>query len=285
MDDPFTGAAPSLQNVNNRVRYAPGIIAPNAIMVDSQYRSSYHSFQGQVIKRFGRGFSFSGAYTLAKSIDMMSSAVFSRLLDNPLDPRQNRGRSDFDRRHAFVTSWLWSPTWQFSRGWQNGMFAGWTFTGIHTVQSGAPFTVRMGDDVALDGAGSRQRAQLVPGAEVERSHSSRADMIQQFFNTSAFVPTAQVPRGTYGNSGRNIISGPGLAHTNFSVMKDFRVTEDLKLQFRSEFFNLFNQVALGCRETTGGCNDPDATVTSRTFGQIRSAGAPREIQFALKLLW
>ena len=110
-------------------------------------------------------------------------------------------------------------------------------------------------------------------------------MIAQFFNTAAFVPTSQVPRGIYGNSGRNFISGPGMAQTNFSVMRDFRVKEGLKLQFRSEFFNVLNQVLLGCRETTGGCNDPDANVSSRTFGQIRSAGSPREIQFALKLLW
>lgn len=68
-------------------------------------------------------------------------------------------------------------------------------------------------------------------------------------------------------------------------MKDFRLFEQTRLQFRAEFFNLFNQVSFGCRETTGGCNDPDANVNSRTFGQIRSAGPAREIQLALKLIW
>jgi len=285
VNDPITGAAPSLQNVNNRVLIAPGIIASNAIMQQSDFRSWYHSFQGQVVKRFSNGMSFSGAYTLAKSIDMVSSAVFSRGLDNPFDPRENRGRSDFDRRHAMVATWLWAPTWKFNNAWKNGVAGGWTFTGIHTLQSGAPFTIRMGDDVAQNGAGGRQRAQLAPGGVVERDHSSRADMISQFFNTSAFVPTNEVPRGTYGNIGRNTVTGPAMAHTNFSAIKDFPVTETLKLQFRSEFFNIFNQVNLGCRETTGGCVDPDPNVNSRTFGQIRSAGAPREIQFALKLLW
>jgi hypothetical protein len=110
-------------------------------------------------------------------------------------------------------------------------------------------------------------------------------MISRFFNTDAFVPTNEVPRGVYGNSGRNIISGPGFSATDFSAIKDFRIAEPVRMQFRAEFFNLFNQVALGCRETTGGCNDPDSTVNSRTFGQIRTAGAPREIQFALKLIW
>lgn len=285
MNDPITGAAPSLQNVNNRVAIAPGILAPNVARLETSFRSSYHSFQGQLIKRFSKGVSFSAAYTLSKSLDILSSNIFSRRLDNPLDANSNRGRSDFDRRHAFVTSWLWSPDIQFSNALAKGALGGWTFTGIHTIQSGSPFSVRMGDDVAQDGSGSRQRAQLVDGAVVEREHSSRADMISQFFNTAAFVPTSQVARGTYGNSGRNFISGPGMAETNFSAIKDFRVREGLRLQFRSEFFNLLNQVSLGCRETTGGCNDPDANVNSRTFGQIRSAGAPREIQFALKLLW
>jgi hypothetical protein len=285
VNDPITGNAPSLQNVNNRVIIAPGILAPNVTWLESSFRSWYHSFQGQVIKRFSRDMSFSMAYTLSKSIDMMSSNVFNRRLDNPFDARANRGRSDFDRRHAFVTSWLWSPAWNFAHSWQNGLLGGWTFTGIHVLQSGSPFTVRMGDDVAQDGSGSRQHAQLVSGAVVERDHGSRGDMIAQFFNTNAFVPTNEVARGVYGNSGRNIISGPGVANTDFSAMKDFKLTEGIKLQFRSEFFNIFNQVALGCRETTGGCNDPDSNVNSRTFGQIRSAGAAREIQFALKLLW
>jgi hypothetical protein len=127
---------------------------------------------------------------------------------------------------------------------------------------------------------------LKPGAtSITRDHTSRDDMITRFFNTDAFVPTGEVPRGVYGNIGRNTISGPGMSITNFSVIKDIPIKERFRAQFRSEFFNLFNQVALGCRETTGGCNDPDATVNSRTFGRIRSAGSPREIQFALKLMW
>jgi len=126
---------------------------------------------------------------------------------------------------------------------------------------------------------------LKPGAIVAREHANRGDMIAQFFNTDAFVPTSQAPRGVYGNSGRNIINGPAFSNTDFSAIKDFRIAERQRLQFRSEFFNIFNQVNLGCNETTGGCNDPDATVNSRTFGRIRNAGAAREIQFALKLIW
>jgi hypothetical protein len=286
VNDPITGAAPSLQNVNNRVILAPGILAPNVTWLETSFRSWYNAFQGEVIKRFNRGLSFSASYTWAKSLDLMSTNVFNRRLDNPFNYRDNKGRSDFDRKHAFVASWLWDPGWRFDHPLQNAILSGWTFTGIHTAQSGAPFSVRMGDDVALDGSGSRQRAMLKPDAgPLKLEHSSRADMIAKYFNTDAFVPTSQVPRGLYGNSGRNILDRPALLNNDFSVMKDIRLTERYRMQFRSEFFNIFNRVNLGSSETTGGSNDPDSTVTSSTFGRIRSAGPAREIQFALKFIW
>lgn len=286
VNDPITGQAPTLQNVNNRVIIAPGILAPNVTWLETSFRSWYHSFQGEVIRRVSRGMTFSASYTLAKSLDLVSTNVFNRKLDNPFSYADNKGRSDFDRKHAFVASWLWSPTWKFGQRWQNAILENWTITGIHMLQSGAPFSIRMGDDVALDGSGSRQRAMLKPNAgPITREHSSRADMIAKYFNTDAFIPTSQVPRGVYGNSGRNILDRPALINTHFSVIKDFTLTERHRLQFRSEFFNIFNQVVLGSSETTGSASDPDNTVTSRTFGQIRSAGAAREIQFALKLMW
>lgn len=126
---------------------------------------------------------------------------------------------------------------------------------------------------------------LVPGATVTRSHASKADMIAEYFNTSAFVQPSQVTPGTYGNSGRDIITGPGLTTTNFSAIKNFKLKENYALQFRSEFFNLFNHPNFGCTSTTGGCNDPDNNANSSTFGRIRTAGPAREIQFALKLIW
>ena len=150
INDPITGEPPSLQNVNNRVLNARGIVAPDPIWLETSFRSWYHSFQAQVVKRFARGLSFSASYSLAKSIDIIPQNIGGWGLDNPLNARDNRGRSDFDRRHAFVASWLWSPTWEFGQAWQKFLLQNWTFTGIHTLQSGVPFTVRMGDDVALD---------------------------------------------------------------------------------------------------------------------------------------
>jgi hypothetical protein len=285
INDPITGAPPSLQNVNNRVVNLPGILAPNTIVLGNSFRSWYNSVQPQVTKRFGHGLAFNASYTFGKSIDTLSTNILNYQLDNPFDLGYQHARSDFDRRHVFVASWVWSPQWKFGNRFENTVLGNWTFTGLHVLQSGSPFTVREGIDVALDGTGSRQHAQLVPGATVTRDHSSKADMIAKYFNTAAFVPPSQVAPGTYGSSGRNILDVPGTSNTNFSAMKDFRIRESVALQFRSEFFNLFNHANLGCTNTTGGCTDPDNNATSSTFGRIRTAGPAREIQFALKLIW
>jgi hypothetical protein len=285
--DPITGEPPSLQNVNDRVSIAPGIASANVYELATNFRSWYHSFQTQIIKRFSRGMSLSASYSLAKSIDIVHQNIGNWSLSNPFDARANKGRSDFDRRHAFVASWLWSPPRKWDRPFQKFLLQDWTFTGIHTVQSGVPFTIFMGDDVAQDGvSGDQQHAQLKPDAgSITREHANRADMIAKFFNTDAFVPTDEVPRGVYGNSGKNIISGPAFSNTDFSAIKDFRLRERLGLQFRSEFFNVFNQANFGCFDTTWGCYDPISTVNSPSFGQITSASPGREIQFALKLIW
>ena len=285
MNDPITGAAPSLQNVNNRVVNLPGILAPNTLVLGNSFRSWYNGFQTQVTKRFSHGFTFTASYTFSKSIDTLSTSILNYQLDNPFSLGYQRGLSDFDRRHVFVPTWLWAPDVRMGNKLGRTLLGNWTLTGVHIFQSGSPFTVREGTDVALDGTGSRQHAQLVPGADIHRSYANKADMIAKYFNTAAFVPPSQVPPGTYGNSGRNILTVPAAYVTNFSALKDFRLKEPFTVQFRSEFFNLLNHANLGCTNTTGGCNDPDNSATSATFGRIRTAGSAREIQFALKLIW
>ena len=98
----------------------------------------------------------------------------------------------------------------------------------------------MGTDVALNGTGQQQHAQLVNGAtydDVVRDHPSRDAMIQQFFNTAVFANPNSLPRGFYGTVGRNIISGPATNRTDLSLMKDIVVREAVRLQLRGEFFN------------------------------------------------
>jgi hypothetical protein len=279
INSPLDGSPPSDQNINDRVIFEPGILGTQGFLLGNDFRSWYHSFQTQVTQRFQKGLSVSAAYTLSKSIDTSSTDNLGATVANPFNLRDERGRSDWDRRHAFVASWLYSPPIRFSNAFANTVLGGWTITGIHTIQSGAPLTFLMGDDVALDGTFGDQHAQLRPDItreDIILDHSDRGSMVERFFNTDAFVPTNLVPRGTYGNAGRGLISGPAFNSSDFSVMKDFIIREPFRVQFRSEFFNAFNQVNFTSVTTT---------VNSSAFGRIRAASDPRIIQFALKLLW
>ena len=101
-------------------------------------------------------------------------------------------------------------------------------------------------------------------------------LVDQFFNTSAFVQPGDVPVGTYGNAGRNLISGPATVNTDLAVMKNFPITERTRIQLRGEFFNAFNQVNFSA---------PEARAQSGSFGRILSADPGRVAQLALKVIW
>jgi hypothetical protein len=281
INDPVTGDPPSLQNVNNRVIFEPGILSPQGYLLGNDFRGWYHSLQLQVTKRFSNNVSVVGSYTLAKSIDTSSTDNLGGTVANPFNLRQERGRSDWDRRHSFVVSWLYMPPLRFSNPWANSILGGWTLTAIQTVSSGLPITFYQGQDVALDGTFGNQHAQLQSGATVstiELSHPDRNTMVNRFFNTDAFVPVGSVPLGTYGNSGRGLISGPAYANTDFSILKDFSFREQKRLQFRTEMFNVFNQVNF---------SNPNSYVNSGNFGSVLSTVSQqgRVIQLALKFLW
>ena len=102
---------------------------------------------------------------------------------------------------------------------------------------------------------------------------SHAQEIQRFFDTSLFAPNAV---GTFGNSGKNMVRGPGYFNTDVALLKVTNVTEKVGMQFRAEFFNIFNNVNF---------NAPNSNVTSAQFGRITSALDPRIVQFGLKLLF
>jgi hypothetical protein len=279
--DPFTGAPPSPSNYNDRVKYEPGILASTSSLDGNNNRSWFHSLQVQATKRFSRGFSVIGSYTLAKSIDFASYNVFGNVYADPFNLHDNRGRSSWDRRNAVVASYLWSPPFSFSKPWEKTLLGGWTFSGITTVQSGPPFTVTEGEDVALIGTATALSGYQYAernGAPLTIGHPNTGAMVSEFFNTNAFVPVNLVPPGYIGDSGRNTISGPALSNTDFAVIKNFAYKERYRFQFRAEGFNIFNQVNFGL---------PLSSVNSGpgVFGTIPNASPGRIFQFAVKLLW
>ena len=285
INSPRTGAAPSAQNVNDRVLYPEmrGILTPGSRVLGNDYRVWFHSFQGVVNKRFSKGFTVHGSYVLSKNIDTLLTVTPGNTpgVANPLDLSSLRGRANLDKRHMISVTWMWSPPIRFGNKLATRLLGGWTLSGFHRIQSGTPLYINMGTDVALDGTGgaSRQLAQLAPGATLDtirREHTSRDDFILRFFNPDAFVPVTALPRGMYGNAGRNILSGPAGVNMDGGILKDFALREPLKLQLRGELFNAFNQVNF---------SDPNTSRSSSSFGRITGAGSGRSIQIAVKLLW
>jgi len=281
--NPVNGQAPSAQNVNDRVLYPQtrGLFNTQSRYLGNDYRSGYHAAQFRVDRRFSRGLSLLASYALSKGIDNVVAPQpgLTPGVSNPFNLLLDKGRGNFDKRHVVSVSWLYSPDVRFSNAVAKRLLERWSLGVFHTIQSGSPLSFTMGTDVALNGTGQQQRAELISGAtynDIVRQHKDRDDSIQQFFNTAVFASPNILPRGYYGTTGRNITSGPATNRTDLSLMKDMVIREEFRLQLRSEFFNAFNQVTL---------NAPNTSASAANFGRITGASSGREIQVALKLLW
>ncbi len=239
----------------------------------SSANSSYNSLQTRVQQRLAHGVSAIVGYTFAKSLDN-ASGFFATTGDpnfpqNSYNLRLERGRSDFDIQQRLTVSYYCD----LPQG-HNILLKGWQTAGIWTFQSGQPFTVALepGNDNAnagIDtlGFGANQRPNRIADGAISNPGPN------EWFNPKAFVTA---PYGSFGNSGRNILDGPGLQTFNVSVLKNTPLGEHSTLQFRTEFFNILNHTNF---------NLPDNFVGSPTFSQILSSGDPRRVQFALKLLF
>ncbi len=261
----------TLANINQR-RILPGY--GNNREISSLSNSSYHALQMDVNKRFSRGFSVQGVYTFSRSIDMRSGiAAVGANTPNVFDFHSEWGLSDFHAKHIASFSWIWDipgPRRRVLRA----VAGGWQVNGLVHLRSGLPFNVVSGVDNALSGT-SNQRPNVI-GQPLLSGDRVRAEKILAWFDRTAFVNPAT---GTFGNVGRNALIGPSSANTNFAAFRNIALPgrEGLRLQFRAEFFNVFNSVNL---------SNPNASLNAGTrMGRITGAGEARVIQFALKLLF
>lgn len=283
INSPITGQPPSLQNVEQRVPFSPGIISAQSRVLGNFFRSEYHSLQLRVEKRMAQDFSFSASYALSKNDTNQPENTTGLIsnIPNPFDLDSLWGPSILDRRHVLAASWVWSPRRDYASPILRATLNGWTLTGFHRLQSGTPLVFTMGTDVAQNGIlqPNGQYALLVPSAtadDVRREHADTADMLAMYFNTSAFVPLANVPRGLYGNAQRGLIYGPGDVNSDIAILRYLSLGSDLRLQLRGEFFNAFNRTNF---------NNPNTTLSSSTFGRITGAGPGRVVQLAAKFIW
>jgi hypothetical protein len=242
--------------------------------------SNYHSLQAKLDKRFSHGLSFLAAYTWSHSIDGASVFFGSGANATTIFPQDNynlnaeRGRSDFDIRHRLSFSFNYDvPAW---RAVPSVLGKGWELGGILTLQTGQPFSVLTGESLSGTGLGN-DRPNLV-GDPNAGPHN-----VQRWFSTSAFALNAPL---TFGNAGRNIVTGPGYRDFDFSLIKNTQLGERVKAQFRAEFFNIVNHPAFALPSNIFAAPNfgalfqtPDAAQNNVGLG----SGGPRLIQFALKL--
>ena len=250
--------------------------------------SSYNGLQVDVNHRVARGLQFRGAYTFAKALDdgdNMNTSVATNspaFVANPLQPTTYYGRASFDVRHSAVINATYDLPFGRSvlrrRAWLNRLIEDWQLSGIETIQSGLPFTPQLSYNPSNDGD---TRNPVRPSWNSAFSGALILGLPGKYFNPNAFI---QPLPGTYGNVGRNVLQGPGLAELALSLAKRFALSERFNLQFRAESFNLLNRANL---------NAPNPVVfTAATGGPSPTAGVitntsttSRQLQFGLKLLW
>jgi len=247
--------------------------------------SFYNGLEVDVNRRFGKSLQFRGAYTFAKALDdgdNMNTSVATNspaFVANPLDPKADYGRASFDIRHVAVLNATYElPFGRGKKDWLNRVVGDWQVSGIQTLQSGLPFTPQLSYNPSNDGD---TRNPVRPSVNPNFSGPVILGGATQYFDPNAFV---QPLPGTYGNAGRNTLQGPRLYETDLSVAKRFTLRERLNLQFRAEFFNLFNHTNFNTpnpvvyASATGGPSPTAGVITS-------TATTSRQVQLGLKLLW
>jgi hypothetical protein len=263
----------------------------NARYEMSNANSNYNALQVDLTHRLSYGLQFRANYTWQKSLDIHSSSFLANggvggtttILD-PQNPRLDWGRSNFNISHRATGNFSYELPIGKKRAFLNNvtgvtdkLVSGWQWNGIITLQTGFPFTPLVGFNQSGNGdSRAPDRVSLNPSF----SGPIIVGSPNQWFNPNAFLlPLA----GTYGNAGRDILTGPGLTEVDTSLFKTTQLTERIALQFRAEFFNLFNHPNFGMplitTFTSAGKISPTAGVINYT------ATTARQIQFGMKLVW
>lgn len=271
INQPIPGSAPIAQR-----RPFPRLASADGVHRAGD--SNFHSFQFTGEKRFSHGFSLLTAYTYAHYIDN-GGGDNGGGVQNPRDMRGDRGNADSDIRHRMVLSWGYELPFGPGKRYMSGahgvvkhILAGWQVNGIQSFMTGQRFSPSSAQNTLGAGAGG-QRPDRIRDGNLDPSQRT----ISRWFDTGAFsIPGPFL----FGNAGRNILEGPGTRMIDLSVFKRFEISEQRRLEFRAEVFNLPN---------TPQFNTPNASIGSTAVGTISSAGDPvffirtsRQIQMALK---
>jgi hypothetical protein len=244
--------------------------------IQNRGNSTYHSLQLKVQKRYSRGLSFLSAFTFSKAInDLPEICCNAPFPQNSYNLRAEKGLADFDQRLRWVTSFDYElPVGRGHRFLSSSrlldlMLGGWHLGGIYSVTTGFPFSPVLGYDPSNTGDQGVVRADRIADGNLSRG---RRDP-NNWFDINAFALPASY---TFGNSGRNVLTGPGVNTLDASIRKEFATTETQRLEFRAEFFNMLNHPNF---------SQPDNFIDDGpgAAGVVTSVALPmRQIQFGLK---
>jgi hypothetical protein len=242
----------------------------------------------QFQRRLSKGLQALASYTFAKSLDVVSeeSGINRQSPAGRFDPRQDRGPSSFDVRHAFNAAVSYAIPSPFAGGAGRAIFGGFGMDAIIRARSATPVNVLSGLDPLRLGFTTVARPDLVSGQPLYLHDNSFPG--GRRLNPSAFDIETPLAEGRQGTLGRNVLRGFNVSQLDLTLRRQFRLTEGLNLQFRTEAFNLFNQANFA---------NPSGILTSQNFGRatqilasglgglspLFQIGGPRSIQLALKL--
>jgi hypothetical protein len=257
--------------------------------VDPAGIQTYNGLSARFEHRFSHGLYFLNSFTWSKSLGDTEQALESGsgyYVANPqniYNLKAERGPSSLDVTLINTTSVVYQLPFGKGRkigsAWNpivDGVLGGWEINTIHTANTGTPLDVTYSPAAANDVTGRipdyRGVAEMRPN--VSPNPGGVQDTINHYFGAYSFsMPSASAP---FGNAGRNAFRGPSFWQWDLGVDKFFRIHEDIRLQFRSEFFNALNHTNFAI---------PDSNISDAAFGTIRSTFPARQIQFALKLMF
>jgi len=262
------------------------------LMATTGTTSRYDSLQASINRRMNRNVQFQVAYTFSKCIDDGSSPLgsisggnTSSLYENPYNRANDRGLCYFNAKSTLRINSVVSLPF---RG--NAFVEGWQLSGIVTQNTGLPFSPYAGSDIVGYAGSGNPRPNVVPGCQVN------VGAVTRWFNPACYSVPAP---GTLGNAGRDTIIGPGLAQVDFAVFKDTKVSkisESFRVQFRAEFFNLFNHPQFGqpgnamwssytISPVTGLVTSAVPNASAGVISTLAGNTASRQLQFGLKFIF
>ena len=245
--------------------------------------SNYHSMQTTARRRFTKGFQFGAAWTWSKAMDYNEDprAIGADATVNPfVHPRVwMYGPMSWDRTHTFKLNYVWSvPKVTLGNKVADYVVNDWQVSGITTFESGQPLGIGLATTVSTDFTGTpSQGARVDHVADAVLPKSERT--FTRYFNTAAVAMPAV---GTFGNSAKALLRGPGANNWDVAIFKNFPIRESVRLQFRWEMYNAFNHTQFSAVDTTARF-DPQGNQVNARFGELTGADPARRMQFGLRL--